>query len=329
MRNRDWDADRNRTGEPPGTGDTLPGVDTGKVSDMPREVLVEPLKLLTALQTVEKTMPFVVYRLMVLGGIGLALLLGALIGAGTLLVFGHFVGMESAFAKAGAWIGAGGVLLILKSLRGAVLHGVEGPHLWLVSQRLAGKPLPEGREQIGTAQRAVKEKMPSGLALLRLDSALGAVLRAVPWTGRAGRVDRLLGWLVGWSRRPLWAAALLVDALAPPAAAQRLLVAVLAQRGGWLRSVLLLRGWMDGMTLLVFPLMVYAVDALIASLPVDLVVWKYLGACVLSWLMRSVFFEPVAQTALLRMLMERRIADEPGTRAELEGMPAYRALDGL
>lgn len=290
----------------------------------------DKLRILEALQTVEKTMPLLVYRLAVYGGIAVALVLGALLSAGTLYTIGHFLKVPGAFAKLGAIFGFAGVGLVVRWQRASLLHSVVAPHLWLVARWQQGAPLPDSREQRKIGQQALDEQI-SPRQLRELHEAAGGVLRALPQAAGYRAFGRpagaWLGWIIAWIAPAVWAVGLARHPGDPWAALQRILLSYVRNGVRLTRDAALLALWAKGLAVATVPLWVYVMKSITAGLPVHLLIWNYAGAAVLAWLMYMVFFEPVAQVAMIRILVRlppARSGDEAGPLEQIDGYRVVR-----
>lgn len=152
--------------------------------------------ILRSLGLVLSTWPFVVLRLLVLGGLSLAFLVAVTVGAG----LGWGIGaIGSADFQAGAtlWggiLGAVGVGVWVWTLREYLLYLITAGHVAAMVMALDGRPLPSGRAQIAFAVAAVKARFGEVHLLFVLDRAIkGAVSAVVGLVGGIGILDFLPG----------------------------------------------------------------------------------------------------------------------------------------
>ena len=104
-----------------------------------------------AIALLAKTMPFILLRLAVYFGITLAYILVTGGGAGIGWSIGH-LGDEEFRASATMWGGIGGLALtsgIMYWAREYLLYLIKAGHIAVMVELIDGRPLPEGRSQIG------------------------------------------------------------------------------------------------------------------------------------------------------------------------------------
>ncbi|MDK9694859.1 MAG: hypothetical protein OEL76_00535 [Siculibacillus sp.] len=157
--------------------------------------------ILRSLRLVLATWPFVVLRVLVLGGLSLAFVAAVAGGAGLGWTVGHVGGAEFR-AGATVWggvIGAVGAMVWVWSLREYLLYMITAGHVAAMVMVHDGRPLPSGRAKITHAVAAVKTRFGEIHLLFVLDQLVKGAVRAV--TGLVGGAD-LFSFLPGL--RPLF-----------------------------------------------------------------------------------------------------------------------------
>jgi len=152
--------------------------------------------ILRSLGLVLATWPFVVLRVLILGGLTLAFVVAVAIGAGLGWGVGH-VGSTDFQAGATVWggiIGAIGVAVWVWTLREYLLYLVTAGHVAAMVMALDGRALPSGRAQIEFAVATVKARFGEVHLLFVLDQLVKGAVRAV--TGLIGAVG-FLGFVPG------------------------------------------------------------------------------------------------------------------------------------
>lgn len=284
--------------------------------------------LLAATRAIESAMPFVLYRLIMLLGGALALLFGALGGAGTFIAFASFSKNPAAFANVGAVVGCAGVALLLHKLRAELLFKVEAGHLTLMAEQLRGGKLPAGWAQVDQAKRAATDRFEQGSVFYTLKDTLADALNALP-THYCGYVRRLrqnpLGkpaaWIIGRLVRS--------DALAilaahcadnatnnPWISAQAGVLRLARQFDRLLRYRLQCLLFESAGFIALFMLLLYPIDWAVSDLPVHIGYWRYLFALVFAYSLVATFFQPIATMAMAPAYAQGKEAEPVASSAE-------------
>ncbi|MBP2437360.1 hypothetical protein [Microbacterium amylolyticum] len=131
-----------------------------------------------ALALLKKTTPFLLFRILVYGGIAVAWIIITGIGAG----IGAAIGVIGGSASGGAFVGGliafaacGGVLRVLRRY---LLYLVKGAHIAVLVEAIDGRPLPAGKGQVAFGQQAVKERFVEMSVFAGIDAIISAVLKA-------------------------------------------------------------------------------------------------------------------------------------------------------
>ena len=152
--------------------------------------------ILRSLRLVLATWPFVLLRILVLGGLSVAFVAAVASGAGLGWTIGH-VGDADFRAGATVWggvIGGIGAVVWVWSLREYLLYMIAAGHVAAMVLVLDGRSLPSGRAQIAFATETVKARFGEVHLLFVLDQLVKGAVGAV--TGLVGAVG-LLAWVPG------------------------------------------------------------------------------------------------------------------------------------
>jgi len=268
------------------------------------------LNLLAATRTIEKSMPFVLYRLLVCLAVAFAYVFMTAAGAGTAIGLSSLSQNPTAFASAGALAGFIGCALLMYKLRANFLYNVKAGNLALLAEQFKGQPIPEGKAQIAYAKQLVAQRFPSVSGLMELDLAVKQTLQKLPeaclapslsklnnprlsgalsWA--AGRIfganhQAVLAWLFFTNTDNAWRSA-------------RSALAVHIQHFSRLLksrvylSLFELLGFAIGFAVLLVPIQNTA-----GALPVSIGLWQYVFAAAFAWTLKTAFFEPIAQAAM-------------------------------
>lgn len=286
--------------------------------------------LLTATRSIETSMPFVLYRLLVYLGVSLAYLFGALAGAGTLIAFASFVAKPSSVASFGAALGFCGCGYLMYKLRGGLLFNVKAGHLALLAEQSRNAKLPEGKAQIDFAKHAAAARFSPAVFTEAgvLVGQVAAELAASRWPFvrnlQNQALARVLAGLAAHVARAGNQAILALQFLSaddnPWKSARTGLVLLYRHFPELLKyqSISVLFEYLG--LLAAFFVMLYPVDAVASSLPVNPGIWRYVFALVFAWSLKSAFFTPIATAAMAKLYFGLAQRDAAVTEAEIQAL---------
>ena len=265
--------------------------------------------LLAATRTIETSMPFVVYRLLICLGAALGFLLATLAGAGTFVGFGSLARNALALGPFGAVAGFAVFGFLMYKIRPVWLHVVKAPQLALIADQAKGTALPTGKALIEYAKRRQMECFPSTSALFELDQHIQDTLKDIAAFRPLGLIkldhpqarkylteaekrlsalnhQTLLAWhFYSGSDNP-WRTATqglaLVDRHFAALTRNRLTITVFS--------------WMG--FLAAYPLLLAGIQGLVSGIPVNLSFWPYVFAGVFAWALKAAFFDAIAEAAM-------------------------------
>jgi hypothetical protein len=297
--------------------------------------------LLAATRSIETSMPFVLYRLLVYLGVGLAYLLGTLAGAGTLIAFASFSANPIAVANFGGILSFIGIALLVHQLRGLLFFGVKAGNLALLAEQARGVKLAEGWAQVDYAKQAAAQAFPSPALFFEVSRSTGQALQALPsthWRPLAGlkppALARVADFLAGCLVRSGAHASLILHFLKnrenPWQSAQTALVFQARYFAELLKYRLytLLFEYLGLLAAIV--LMLYPINAAASALPAAVGAWRFVFALVFGWSLKAAFFEPIATAAMAGLYLKLAEREPPATEAEIgtlaEQSPAFRSI---
>ncbi|MGP9594655.1 hypothetical protein, partial [Halomonas sp. AOP42-C2-25] len=128
-----------------------------------------------------KTLPFIIFRLVVYFGIALAYVLMTGVGAGVGWGVGGFgdEGFRAASTFWGGVIGFGIVGAVMYVLREYLLYVVKAGHIAVLVELIESQTLPENHGQIQYASQVVKERFGQASALFVVDQLIKGVLKSL------------------------------------------------------------------------------------------------------------------------------------------------------
>lgn len=295
--------------------------------------------LLAAVRAIEKSMAYVLYRLMICLGAALGYLLATLAGAGTLVGFGSLTKNALALGPVGAVLGFVLFGWLMYKLRPTWLNAVNVPQLALLADQAKGADLPTGKALIEFAKRRTAQCFPSTTRLFELDEAIRQTQRDMVGLHPCPRLhvkqpqinhylnvalqqlaalnhQTLLAWhLYSGSDNPWRSASVglsVQDRHFASMTSNRLAATLFA----WLGFVAF------------YPLLLGGIRMLVADIPIDLSFWPLVFAGVFAWALKTAFFDAIAEAAMLQVFFPlAEQLDDTGTREALQQhSAAYRQL---
>ncbi len=285
-----------------------------------------------------KTMPFILFRMLVFFGITIAYIFAT----GTGGAIGYGVGRVSSdpdaqgtFAVWGAVIGFGLVSVVVYWIREYVLYIVKAGHIAVMVELLQGKDLPMGRGQIDHAKAVVTERFVETNVLFAVDQLVKGVIGAI--TGLIGGVANFLpipglSTLVSFLNTIIRMSLTFVDEIVlgyaiktgstNPWASARTGIVLYAQNGKTMvKNAIWLSLFMWIVSLVVFLLFLAPAAGLLYYFPGQAGGWGFVIAVVFAWSFKAALLEPFAIAALMDVYF--RVIEGQQANPEWE-----RKLDG-
>jgi hypothetical protein len=263
-----------------------------------------------------KTMPFILFRLVVYVGIAVAYLLATGIGAGTGFGVGSIWGSDGQASGAiwGGIFGFGVTAAVLYFLREYILYVVKAGHIAVLVELIDGRDVPDGQGQISYATAVVKSRFAETSVLFAIDQLVKGVLRAViglaqglaallPIPGLqqiVGLVRAFLQIAVGFVDEVILAYAIRTNATSPWQSAQTALVLYAQNYKAMLKNAAWLVVITYGLALLVFIVMLSPAAAIVAIFQNG---WGAAGivfAIVFAWAVKAALIEPFAICCMMQ-----------------------------
>ncbi|MEE9315078.1 MAG: hypothetical protein V3V02_10560 [Rhizobiaceae bacterium] len=140
-----------------------------------------------------KTMPFILFRMVVFFGITLAYILATGAGAGVGFGIGNiFDDAEGAtgFALWGGVLGFGMISIAVYWIREYILYIVKAGHIAVMVRLIDGEEIPGGQGQIAYAKTIVTERFSEASVLFGVDQVIKGIIKVI--TGLIGGVGMIL-----------------------------------------------------------------------------------------------------------------------------------------
>jgi hypothetical protein len=283
--------------------------------------------LTKAFGLVFRTWPFIAFRVLVYCGVaaGYVAAVGGGAGLGWIL---HFLTDPEAGPSYTAWGGLAGFGVasgVLYFAREYILYLVKAGHIAVMVELLDGRSVPDGRAQIGHAQRVVRERFAQASFLFAVDQLVKGVLSAI--TGMVNFVGTVLP-IPGLQQIARFANAVIrlsltyVDELIlaylirtqtdnPWAAAQDALVLYAQNYWGFVKNALSITLVMYVLTLLIFAAALGPAIGLAALFPGQFGAWGVVIAAVLAFSFKAAVLEPLAIACLMQVFFKRIEGQSP------------------
>jgi hypothetical protein len=263
-----------------------------------------------------KTMPFILFRMVVFFGITIAYIIatgsGGAIGYGAGNIFSDPDG-QAAFAMYGALGGFGLVSVAIYWVREYILYIVKAGHIAVMVELMQGKELPMGRGQIEHAKAVVTERFVETNVLFAADQLIKGVIRAI--TGLIGGIAAFLpipglDGLVRFVNSVIRMSLTFVDEIIlgyaiktnsdNPWASARTGIILYAQNGKvMVKNAIWLSVFMWIISIAVFLMFLAPAGAILYYFPGQAGGWGFVVAIVFAWAFKAALLEPFAIAALM------------------------------
>ena len=263
-----------------------------------------------------RTMPFILFRMIVFFGITIAYILAT--GSGGAIGYG--IGRVSSdpdaqgtFAVWGAVAGFGLVSVAVYWIREYVLYIVKAGHIAVMVELLQGKELPHGRGQIEHAKAVVTERFVETNVLFAVDQLVKGVISAI--TGLIGGIAAFLpipglDGLVKFINSVIRMSLTFVDEIvlgyaiktgsSNPWDSARTGVVLYAQNGKTMvKNAIWLSVFIWVVSIAVFLLFLTPAASLLYFFPGQAGGWAFVVAVVFAWSFKAALLEPFAIAALM------------------------------
>jgi hypothetical protein len=274
-----------------------------------------------------KTMPFIVFRILVYAGIAIAYVLATGIGAGVGWGIGAFgdAGFRAGSIFWGGAIGFGLTAGVLYFLREYILYIVKAGHIAVLVKLIDGEQVPEGQNQIGYATDIVRARFVEASVLFAVDQLVKGVLNAItgmvqgvasllPIPGLSnivGVVRAFLKIAVGLVDEVILAYAIRTNSTNPWASAQTALVLYAQNYPTMLRNAAWLTVITYGLAFLVFLVMLAPAALVVYLIPGGWSAGGFLFALIFAWAVKAALIEPFAIAASIDVYLKTTAGQSP------------------
>lgn len=287
-----------------------------------------------------RTMPFLLFRLVVYFGIAVAYVLATGTGAGIGYGIGA-LGDEGFHAGSTLWggiIGFGVVAAILYWAREYLLYLVKAGHIAVLVELIDGRAIPDGRSQIDHASAVVRERFGEASLLFAVDQLIKGVVRAITGLVRgiftilpipgakqlSSILHAFLSVAVGFVDEVILAHAIRTRSENPWASAREALVLYGQNYKVMLKNAAWLALFVYGLSLLVFFVMLAPAALVVYLIPGAWSAGGFVFALLFAWSVKVALLEPFAIACMMQVYfrtVEGQTPD-PAWDARLEQLSA-------
>jgi hypothetical protein len=281
-----------------------------------------------AVGMVVRTMPFVLLRLAVYLGIGVAYLFavgaGAVVGYG----FGHFAGGAEAPEGGAFWgglIGFGLVSAALYLAREYILYLVKAAHIAVLVELYDGRSIPNGQGQLAYGAKTVKTHFAASSVLFGVDQIIKGVLRAlfgtinfltaflpIPALQSLTRlVESIVRMSLTYVDEIILAYLIRTRTANPWETAKDGLILYAQNYKHFLKNAVWLSVFLWLMTAAIFIVLIGPAAALMALVPSRYFAWGFAVAFIFAWGMKAALLEPVAIASLMQVYFKTIEGQKP------------------
>ena len=275
-----------------------------------------------------KTLPFIVLRLIVYLGIGVAYILVTGVGAVLGFGIGHFWSDPGAHVGGAFWgglVGFGLTSALLYLAREYLLYLVKVAHIAVLVDVLDGKPVPGGQGQVAYGTNFVKAHFAESSILFGVDQIVKGVLRVITGTLAAFTAFfpiPALQTLVNFANAVIRMSLTYVDEIIlaylirtrttnPWDSAKDALVLYAQNYRHFLKNAVWLSLFMWGLTIAIFLALIGPASAIAIAFPGSSGVWAFAFAIIFALSFQKALLEPFAIASLMQVYFKTIEGQKP------------------
>ena len=275
-----------------------------------------------------KTMPFILFRMVIFFGITVAYIFATGAGAGLGYGVGNVfaTGEDAAgFAFYGAIFGFGAVSLAVYWIREYILYVVKAGHIAVMVRLIDGEEIPLGQGQISYAKEIVTERFTETSVLFGVDQIIKGLIKVI--TGLIGGVGMLLPipgvqGLIGFIKtivrmsltyidEVILGYNMRIDSQNPYQTAQDGIVLYAQNAKVMIKNAVWLSIFLWILSLFVFLFMLAPAAAVLYYFPGSMGGWSFVLALVFAWALKAALLEPFAVAALMSVYFKEIEGQQP------------------
>lgn len=275
------------------------------------------LKMLTAVQLIEKTMTCILHKIWVWFIVCFCYFASILIGTGIGLMFYALEIYSDLITQSGTLLGLSACAYLAYKLRGSTLVPERAGHVRVLVEQLAQDPVFTGKIQLTKAKETVADYFGDVAKLTKLERSIRGVLQdvfcqrfniqryAFNNAGIKAILNNLVGILVAFIAEVILAFYIKNRGSESPEATCKLALTLFVQyldqliKPLWVLTAFMFTGYF-----ICYYLMLYPIGWAIDLLPVSVGIWKYVLGLIFAWGFKAVFLESIAVAALIPLFFD-------------------------
>ena len=275
------------------------------------------LKMLTAVQLVEKTMTCILRKMGVWFVVCFCYLASILIGTGIGMIFYAFNIQSSILTQIGTVIGLGACGYFAYKLRGSTLLPVRVGHVRVLVEQMSQEKAFDAKLQIQKYQQAVTDDFDDIFRLAKLERKVRSVLQAI-YVERVNTerfafgnervkkvLDTVVGILVAFIGEVILAYSIKHKSADSPDAACRKALSLFAQNvDSFSTSIRALNLLMFTGLILCYSFILFPIEWVTGFFPVSVVIWSHVVAMIFAWGLKAIFLESVSVAAFIPVFFD-------------------------
>ncbi len=272
-----------------------------------------------------KTLPFIIFRLLIYLGIAVGYLLVIGIGASIGYFLTSFGDEPGSGAGIGGLIGFGVASAALYWLREYVLYLVKAGHIAVLVELYDGNELPGGKGQIDYAQSKVKERFAEASLLFGLDRLIKGILKAVNrmlfsiaaflpipgLEGLVGMVNKILNLSLTYTDEIIIAHNFRTRSENPWETSKDAIILYAQNYKTMVKNAFFLMFILYALTFVIFLVILGPIGAIFSLFPGNTGVWAFVLGIVFAWSIKAALLEPFAITAMMQVYFQTVEGQEP------------------
>lgn len=281
--------------------------------------------LMSALNVMRRTAPFIVLRMAVYFGIAILYVVATGGGGGIGFAVTAIGDGEGVGALYGALFGFAGASGFLYWAREYILYIVKAGHIAVMTKLYDQESFPEGKGQIAYAKDIVTDRFAESNILFGVDQLVKGVLKVI--TGTLNTVanfipipglnnlvkmfNAVVKMSLTYVDEIMLAHIIRTDAENPWQESQRALILYAQNYKSMLKNAVWLSLMMWILTIIVFVVMLAPAAAIVALYPGEAGVWGVVIAFIFAWSAKAALIEPVAIYSLMQVYFKKIEGQEP------------------
>lgn len=272
-----------------------------------------------------KTLPFIVFRLLIYLGVAIGYLLVIGIGATVGYFLTSFSDEPGSGAGIGGFIGFAVASGVLFWLREYVLYIVKAGHIAVLVEIYDGKTLPGGKGQIAYAKEKVQERFAQTSLLFGLDRLIKGILKAINRTlfsiarflpvpgldNLVNIINKIVNLSLTYTDEIIIAHNFRVRSENPWDTSKDAIILYAQNYQAMVKNAFFLMVILYVLTFVIFLMILGPIGALFSLFPGKAGFWAFVLGIIFAWSIKAALLEPFAITAMMQVYFQAIEGQEP------------------